>query len=51
MWEEGQLVSNIDVVCATTCFAEFNDSSMHAHLALMLGRVNEYFILLGQCEL
>ena len=37
-WEKEQLVSNTDVVCATLCSVETKDSSMHAHLTLVLGR-------------
>ena len=37
-WEEGQSVSNTDVVCATPCSTEFKDSSMHVLLTLVLGR-------------
>ena len=37
-WEEEQLVSNMDVVCATPCFVEIKDSSMHALLALVSGQ-------------
>jgi hypothetical protein len=37
-WEEEQSVSNIVVVCATPCFAETKNSSMHALLTLVLGQ-------------
>ena len=36
-WDEQQLVSNTDLVCATPCFAEFKDSFMYALLTLVLG--------------
>ena len=37
-WKKWQLVSNIKVMCFTQCFLWFKDSSMHAFLALVLGR-------------
>ena len=49
-WEEGQLVSNTDVVCAIPCSVEFKDSSMHALLALVFGQQVEWFTLSNQCE-
>ena len=37
-WEEGQLVSSMDVVFATPCYAGFKDSSLYVFLALVSGR-------------
>ena len=33
-WEEGHLVSNTDVVCATPCSVEVEDFSMHVLFSL-----------------
>ena len=49
-WEEEQLVSNTDVICATPCSAETKNSSMHALLTLVLERGMKKFTLSGRCE-
>ena len=36
-WEEGKSVSNINVLCDTSCSTKFKASSMHVLLALVFG--------------
>jgi hypothetical protein len=34
----GAIISNTDVICATSCSAKSKDSSMHVFLALIFGQ-------------